>query len=112
MIKKVACVVLLIALSLSAFSQIKLDYSATPSTQSKGLSIKGLTAESANFLVALHQANDPTASPAERKSAIEHLHNRYGVSQGRVSAMLTLADHETTCKSAFTANRLQWLFAH
>lgn len=89
--KKIVCLFLLITVSLAGFSQIKLDYTATPKTQAKGFSAKGLTAESASLLALLRHADDPLATPAERKSALNQIQNHHAVSGGMVSAMLTLA---------------------
>ncbi len=88
--RKTACFILLIFVSTLGFSQIKLDFSATPKGQSKGYCISGLTAESAFFLSTYRTAND--ADAASRKAAQQRLVSRYGVMQGNVGAILTLAN--------------------
>ena len=92
LLTKAILVITMLFFSARGLSQVKLDYSATPKTQAKGQSFKGLTPESARFLTLLHQSE--TAEKAtERSAATKRMHDNYGVTKGCVSAVLVLADN-------------------
>ena len=90
LLTKTILVATMLFFSARGFSQVKLDYSATPKTQAKGQSFKGLTPESARFLILLHQS-ETAAKATERSAATKRLHNNYGVTKGCVSATIVLA---------------------
>ena len=92
--KRTVTLVLLLLFSIAGFSQVELDYSATPKAQAKGMSIKGLSPESAQFLSLYRQA-DTLKSRSARKAAQMQLRERYGVQRGRVSAIVELAEGHT-----------------
>jgi subtilisin family serine protease len=70
---------------------VELDYSATPKAQAIGMSIKGLSPESAQFLSLCRQA-DTLKNRSARKAAQAQLRERYGVQRGKVSAIVELAE--------------------
>ena len=89
--KKTVTLLFLLLFSMAGFSQVELDYSATPKAQATGVSIKGLSPESAQFLSLCRQA-DTLKNRSARKAAQAQLRERYGVQRGKVSAIVELAE--------------------
>ena len=83
--KRITLLMLLSCMMLTGYSQSKLDYSAKPKHEAKGYSVKGLSASSARFLYELQQAK---------------AQNRFDVLQGKVSAILILAEGTTEVELA------------
>ena len=92
LLTKAILVITMLFFSARGFSQVKLDYSATPKTQAKGQSFKGLSPESARFLTLLH-LSETAEKTADRSAATRRMHDKYGVTKGCVSAVLVLADN-------------------
>ena len=82
---------MLLLFSAAGFSQVELDYSVTPKVQATGMSIKGLSPESAQFLSLCRKA-DSLKSRSARKAAQAQLRERYGVQRGKVTAIVELAE--------------------
>ena len=89
--KRTSIMLILLLFSVAGFSQVELDYSATPKAQAIGMSIKGLSPESAQFLSLCRQA-DTLKNRSARKAAQAQLRERYGVQRGKVSAIVELAE--------------------
>ena len=89
--KRTATLLIFLLFSVAGFSQVELDYSATPKAQAKGMSIKGLSPESAQFLSLCQQA-DTLKSRTARKAAQTQLSEQYGVRCGKVSAIVELVE--------------------
>lgn len=92
--KGFAITILLLCLMFAGRSQVKLDYSATPKVEASGFTVKGLSAASAYFLHDLQQM-EATKDPAAQKRLYAKLQDRYGIMQGRVPALILLADGRT-----------------
>lgn len=89
--KRTATILILLLFSMTAFSQVELDYLATPKAQAKGMSIKGLSPESAQLLSLYRQA-DTMKSCSARKAIQARLREQYGIQRGKVSAIVELAE--------------------
>lgn len=89
--KRTTTTLLLLCLMLAGYSQVKLDYSATPKTEAKGFTAKGLSVASAYFLHDLQQMEAAT-NPSVKKDLYDKLQERYGIMQEKVSALIVLAD--------------------
>ena len=89
--KKTATLLLLLLFPMAGFSQVELDYSATPKAQATGMSIKGLSPESAQFLSLCRQA-DTLKNRSAQKAAQGQLRELYGVQHGKISAIVELAE--------------------
>lgn len=89
--KRTTILILFLLFSMASFSQVELDYSATPKAQATGMSIKGLSPESAQFLSLCRQA-DTLKNRSARKAAQAQLREQYGVQRGKVSAIVELAE--------------------
>ncbi len=94
LLTKAILITIMLFLSATGFSQVKLDYKATPKTLAKGQSFKGLTPESARFLTLLRQS-ETAEKTTERSAATKRLHDNYGVTKGCVSATLVLANNRS-----------------
>lgn len=92
--KKYSITLFLLCLMFAGYSQVKLDYSATPKVKASGFTVKGLSAASAYFLHDLQQM-EATKDPATQKGLYAKLQERYGIMQGRVPALILLADGRT-----------------
>ena len=92
LLTKAILITTMLFFSARGFSQVKLDYTATPKTQAKGQSFRGLTPESARFLILLRQSETAEKS-TKRNAATKQLHDNYGVTKGCVSATLVLANN-------------------
>lgn len=89
--KRTATILILLLFSMTAFSQVELDYLATPKAQAKGMSIKGLSPESAQLLSLYRQA-DTMKKCSARKAIQARLREQYGIQRGKVSAIVELAE--------------------
>jgi len=89
--KRTTTTLFLLCLMLAGYSQVKLDYSATPKTEAKGFTSKGLSSASAFFLYELQEMESAT-DPSVKKDLYAKLQDRYGIMQGKVSALIVLAD--------------------
>ena len=93
--KRILTFALLLFISIGGFSQVDLDYSVTPKAQATGMSIRGMSPETAHFLSLCRQA-DTLKDRAARKAAKEQLRARYGIQRGKVSAIIELSDGHTS----------------
>lgn len=97
--KKTVLLFLLLGIVLTGFSQVKLDYNAKPKSEAKGFSTKGLSASSAHFLYQLRQV-EATTDRSLKASLYAQLQKDYNITQGKVSAIIVLADGQTPQKLA------------
>jgi len=95
MMKRVFTILTILLFSVAGFSQVELDYSATPKAQATGKSIKGLTMESAQFL-SLYRQSVTLKNRSARKAAQAQLREQYGIQRGKVSAIVELAEGHTS----------------
>ena len=79
---------------MAGYSQVTLDYTAKPKTEATGFTAKGLSAASAFFLYDLQEMEAAT-NPSVKKDLYAKLQDQYGIMQGKVSALIVLADGRT-----------------
>ena len=92
--KKYLCLFLLLIMAVLGFSQVELDYTVTPKAQATGVSIKGLSPESAQFLSLCRQV-DSLKIRSDRKAVQAQMRERYSMRRGKVSAFVELAEGHT-----------------